>query len=335
MKKDNRNLYLETAGIFSSAMMLAVLFFGGVREWKAYAVAAAVLILVLIMIFVRDEKIKDFIGLAGFAGTGIGLALMFLSSPALPVLVWMCAMVFLAPLLLNRYPVVTALVLAAADGAVLIISAIGGITFVSEGTDIMAAVPAFIVCAAVSATQRRAQEHDTRKHARTIALLEDTNEELENEGMTDPLTGLFDKGYYEMMLPKMIASHHQYGLPLTAIFVDIDHFKNINDTYGHDMGDKALVALADALQKYFRKEEIIRFGGEEFLILLTVDAFTAFKRIDAAREYIENMVTEGISYTISSGVAEYKDDMSDHDLAKAADVQMYRAKTTGRNKVCM
>lgn len=335
MKKDKRNIYLVAAGIFSSVLMLAVLFFGGSRDWKEYVIPSAVLVLAVIMIFVGDEKIKDFIGLAGFAGTGVGLALMFLSSPTLSALVWMCVMVFIAPLLLNRYPVITALVLAAADAAVLIISIPKGVSFVSDRAGLMAVIPAIIVCAAVSAAQRRAQEHDTRRHARTIALLEDTNEELENEGMTDPLTGLFNKGYYEMMLPKMIASHHQYGLPLTAIFVDIDHFKNINDTYGHDMGDKALMALADALQKYFRKEEIIRFGGEEFLILLTVDAFTAFKRIDAAREYIENMVTEGISYTISSGVAEYKDDMSDNDLAKAADVQMYRAKTSGRNKVCM
>ncbi len=335
MRKEIRFSYFAAAGISAAVLMGVVKFIEGPPYWRLVT-SLLTLLLSVAMLVIRNERLKEIIGTLGYLSIAIiSIAIPFCFSPSLSALVWMAALLYMCPLLVGIYPVHSTIILAITDTIVLCVAIFNGAEIDGGRTDLLSALFAMIICAVIAITARKAQETDIEQHARTIELLEDSNEELETSSMTDPLTGLFNKGYYEMILPKMIAAHHQYGLPLAAIFVDIDHFKSINDNYGHDMGDKALVALSDRLQRSFRKEEIIRFGGEEFLILLSVPAFTAVRRIEAVRQEIEKMVTEGISFTISAGVAEYDDEMADHDLAKAADEQMYRAKTTGRNKVCM
>ena len=336
LSKKLRFEYFGAAGICASLLAAAVIVAGERTVSLRLLAPAAALLLSLCMLIVKRDRTKELIGFIGYLAVGVvGIAVPFIFSPTLSALSWMAALLYMCPLLVGIRPALAAIILGAADVASVCVVIVNAKVFLVDTFDLIMAAVAMIVCSVIAITARKGQESDNRRHARTIELLEDSNEELEAGTMTDPLTGLYNKGYFEMVLPKMIAGHEQFGLPLTAIFVDIDHFKNINDTYGHDMGDKALIALANKLQKFFRKEEIIRFGGEEFLILLSVDAFTALKRIDSARQAVEDMETDGIRYTISAGVAEYKDGMADQDLVKAADTQMYRAKTTGRNKVCM
>ena len=119
--------------------------------------------------------------------------------------------------------------------------------------------------------------------------------------------------------------------------LDIDHFKSINDTYGHDSGDEVLKGLAVCFKKYFEKQLVARLGGEEFAVYFT-DATTAqaLKRLEGFRQFIElnsqEFSQEKIKFTISIGFASgpiYQID----ELLKQADLKLYDAKETGRNKV--
>lgn len=151
----------------------------------------------------------------------------------------------------------------------------------------------------------------------------------------DSLTGIFNKGYFEEYLEYEIARAARKSLPFCLIMLDIDHFKLINDTYGHRRGDYALKTLAETVQNCKRNTDVLaRVGGEEFLILLPdtklPDAIQLAERI---RKCVEKFPFEEIrKMTISLGVTEFKQTDHKESLLQRVDSAMYQAKENGRNR---
>jgi diguanylate cyclase (GGDEF)-like protein len=157
----------------------------------------------------------------------------------------------------------------------------------------------------------------------------------------DPLTGLYNRYYLETSLERLVAGAKRRESNIYILMCDLDHFKNINDTYGHDAGDKVLQQLAGILLHSVRKTDfVIRFGGEEFMILL-VDCDTQ-KAGEMAERICFHVRTNkfhipghSIEMTVSIGTAIFhgKSDQDIWNNFKSADIALYRAKENGRNQV--
>ncbi len=163
--------------------------------------------------------------------------------------------------------------------------------------------------------------------------------ELFEKASTDPLTGLFNRRQFETMARKEISKSWRYKTPCSILMTDIDFFKKINDTYGHQAGDEVLKNVAYHLKANLRDTDVLaRFGGEEFVILLaqTEDAVSMIVA-ERLRESIENSVTRfgnhEINVTISIGVAPAKYFDSLDNCIKGADEALYQSKNNGRNRV--
>ena len=161
---------------------------------------------------------------------------------------------------------------------------------------------------------------------------------LKDKASKDSLTKLFNRGKFDDVLSQEISLANTTQAPLSIIFLDIDHFKAVNDTYGHDIGDSVLVELAEILTKTTRNGDFIaRWGGEEFII--TLQSTTALRASDIAekiRETVESYsFTHGGNQAISLGVSEYIFDESKESLLKRVDEALYKAKDSGRNRVVM
>jgi diguanylate cyclase (GGDEF)-like protein len=171
-----------------------------------------------------------------------------------------------------------------------------------------------------------------------LKSLEDKNKELYQECITDPLTRLYNRSYMKDFLNKKIKESQRNAYPLSVAMVDIDHFKKINDTYGHLIGDCVLQELSNFLKKYFRGSDIVsRYGGEEiFIIMPFATREDACKKMEDIRKLVEKHLfcdKKRIHITISVGIGSYKPGMNMEDLIKEADENVYKAKNTGRNKV--
>jgi diguanylate cyclase (GGDEF)-like protein len=154
--------------------------------------------------------------------------------------------------------------------------------------------------------------------------------------VTDSLTGLYVRRYFMVKLQEEIHRADRYNKIFSVIMVDLDRFKNINDTYGHDAGDRALKAISQFLQKNIRDvDAIARYGGEEFVMLIPdADKDAALCLAERLRDELSRTrVGELPQITISLGVASYPTDGTDiEELIKKADAAMYAAKQAGRNK---
>ena len=165
-------------------------------------------------------------------------------------------------------------------------------------------------------------------------------EKTKKLSVTDGLTGISNRPNMEQTLRSEFERSMRYGAPLSVVLLDVDHFKDVNDTYGHQKGDEILVAIASLLKKFCRANDIAaRYGGEEFLMILPQsNAQGAFKIAERVREEIMKMSFVGndskFSVTTSCGVAELnRDYMKNTDqLINVADNAMYEAKNSGRNK---
>ena len=163
---------------------------------------------------------------------------------------------------------------------------------------------------------------------------------LKESSLRDPMTGLSNRRFLEEYIDTLVANADRRQIGLTIMMLDLDHFKMVNDTYGHDAGDDVIKALAKALRQSVRASDmVIRFGGEEFLVVL-VDSVgdPAHDVAEKIRTTIEGMevTTAGtkIKKTISVGMAEYpKDADTFWQTLKFADVALYQAKEQGRNRV--
>ncbi|AFB20836.1 PleD family two-component system response regulator [Rickettsia canadensis] len=166
-------------------------------------------------------------------------------------------------------------------------------------------------------------------------------EQSVNLAAKDCLTGLFNRRYFDIHLKQMIEKANKESIKLYLLMCDIDNFKHVNDTYGHQAGDKILTIVSRILKNNLRVTDLIaRFGGEEFTILLTdIDISKAIETAERVRVKIEYMdfhiedQIEPLKKTISIGVTEYKKEESIESFIARADNAMYEAKRTGKNKV--
>jgi len=161
--------------------------------------------------------------------------------------------------------------------------------------------------------------------------------QLWDMAVTDSLTGLYVRRYFMVKLQEEIHRAERYGKRLSVIMADLDRFKKINDTYGHDAGDRALKTISQFLQKNIRDvDAIARYGGEEFVMLIPdADKEAAYCLAQRLREELAKVKFEDLPpITISLGIATFPSDSTDiEELIKKADAAMYQAKQKGRNRV--
>lgn len=168
---------------------------------------------------------------------------------------------------------------------------------------------------------------------------------LEAENVTDPLTKVYNRRYLDRRLEEEFARSKRYALHLSVLMLDVDHFKRINDTYGHSSGDAVLSTLGSLLKASFRDLDIVaRYGGEEFMVICTNTAIDGAALVaERVRQLIESHQIEipdgsGASQTIqiriSIGAAGLSASVGNkEELVQAADQALYRAKQEGRNRV--
>ncbi|HOJ13979.1 MAG TPA: GGDEF domain-containing protein [Deltaproteobacteria bacterium] len=162
------------------------------------------------------------------------------------------------------------------------------------------------------------------------------NEMLQDMAFTDGLTGLLNYRAFMGILNAECERARRYDTTFSLMMLDIDHFKLINDTFGHPAGDRILVALAERLQGRLRKSDLVfRYGGEEFMAILPqTGMYKAAFLAERIRTFVERMRTEdGMSVTVSIGVSQYHRDLSPGDLIRQVDAGLYLAKGKGRNRV--
>jgi len=175
--------------------------------------------------------------------------------------------------------------------------------------------------------------------------LEEANRELERLALRDGLTGVYNRRFFEEAMRSSMAQAIRYGSPLSLIMLDVDHFKKVNDAYGHPVGDAVLKEVANLLsngQGVGRASDVVaRYGGEEFVIILprtdkqgaAILAARLRARIARAPVSVEGSA-EGVAITASLGVATFPDDGADADtLVRMADEALFCAKQGGRDQV--
>ncbi|WP_424768390.1 diguanylate cyclase [Paenibacillus sp. sgz302251] len=170
------------------------------------------------------------------------------------------------------------------------------------------------------------------KQAELIKL----NGQLETLALTDELTGLNNRRYFQESLVANIALYNRVQLPFSILLLDIDHFKRINDTYGHPVGDKILQKLAKLIKFESREVDIVaRYGGEEFVIILpNTNQSGAVQAAERCRKTIEKASWDDEYFiTVSIGVATISHGDNDHTLLVKADRALYASKSSGRNCV--
>lgn len=186
------------------------------------------------------------------------------------------------------------------------------------------------------------QINDVSETARNRIYLKETNQHLSEISRKDGLTGLFNRAYWEQALKEEFTQIKVSDGSCALVIFDIDHFKQVNDTYGHPVGDEVIRRTSSLLRKTARSSDICgRFGGEEFTVLLpnTNQAQASYfaerlrKRVEEETVKVEEFL---IKYTISIGVCEYKPHFDNHmQWLKSADSALYRAKENGRNQSCV
>ncbi|MCK9396584.1 MAG: GGDEF domain-containing protein [Methylobacter sp.] len=198
------------------------------------------------------------------------------------------------------------------------------------------------------AIQRQKTQQQLDDLANKIKVMESESSELKsklkianNQALRDPLTGLPNRNAYNERLENELARWKRYHSPLSLIVWDIDHFKNINDSYGHKAGDKVLLLIAKQLSDHSRATDFIsRFGGEEFTMLLpNTDGQSALILANQLRLTIEktgfNASGASVAITISCGVTEFTPNDTDETAFERADQALYQAKEQGRNQCCI
>ncbi|MDK2980183.1 MAG: hypothetical protein PWQ55_530 [Chloroflexota bacterium] len=169
-------------------------------------------------------------------------------------------------------------------------------------------------------------------------------EKIQGMAILDTLTGIYNRRYFYEYAENEISRSQRYGNPMSLIMLDIDHFKRVNDQFGHLIGDQTLRMIVETCQGILRKSDVMcRFGGEEFLVLLPEtgqqDAVTAAERICqtiAGQSMPTNSELGPVVVTVSIGVTQLETkEQTLQDLIDQADRALYQAKETGRNRVCV
>jgi diguanylate cyclase (GGDEF)-like protein len=166
-------------------------------------------------------------------------------------------------------------------------------------------------------------------------------ENIVHESVHDRLTGLFNRPYFDEVFYRQVAVSRRYDEEFAVLFLDVDDFKTVNDTYGHLAGDEALRHIACLITKAKRDSDIAaRFGGEEFILLLShTDNVSAYILAERIRLLVENSPLQydgrNVKLSVSGGISSYPFNTSDPaDLLRMADSAVYLAKGSGKNTIC-
>lgn len=183
----------------------------------------------------------------------------------------------------------------------------------------------------------------TINHADLVLLCNAILAQMEMISMTDELTGLLNRRGLKEKAYLKLRSAKKFDTPLSCLAIDIDYFKKINDTYGHDTGDKVLCHMAQVLKDCTRNYDLVsRYGGEEFVVLLdqtdldgaVIVAEKIQDRLDqSVFRVLQNGLQADIKLTISVGISLFNDSHNLHSLINKADEALYAAKEDGRNRV--
>ena len=190
-------------------------------------------------------------------------------------------------------------------------------------------------------------EKDSAGHARVVKVEVDISErvklfeQIQRIANRDPLTGCFNRRHFFTLAEQEVQRAKRYQRPLSLIMIDVDHFKNVNDTYGHQTGDVVLYHLCDAIQKSIRSVDLLaRYGGEEFIVLFPE---TPKEKVNMAAEKLQTIIrklkiptaTGEVGITVSMGIAgldlENEDASNIISMISDADRGLYEAKEAGRN----
>ena len=218
-----------------------------------------------------------------------------------------------------------------------------GATAVAEG-DLDVCIPVYGSSEVDYTTQvfntmvARLRKHDNERKAINASLREE-NSELHVLSITDGLTGLCNRAYLPQVLDKVLAGAKRHMRAFSILMIDVDRFKWLNDTFGHQEGDAVLRSIADVFRSCVRSADTAaRYGGEEFLILLTETrpdgAMQYGERLRAKIEQTPSLADKGV--TVSIGVASFPDHGATIEtIVRAADDALYRCKKNGRNQVML
>jgi two-component system, cell cycle response regulator len=163
---------------------------------------------------------------------------------------------------------------------------------------------------------------------------------LEHAAVTDGLTGMYNRRYFDEALAEYLEAFGHIDKPIGLVILDLDHFKKVNDTHGHDVGDEVLRQVAECLQVFTRYHDVLaRLGGEEFAILSpNITEGQLYNLSDRIRQAVSELrITNGnvtLKVTVSAGLAIWNGVESGEELYRRADKQLYEAKRKGRNRVC-
>ncbi|MEH6718375.1 MAG: GGDEF domain-containing protein [Aurantimonas endophytica] len=188
-------------------------------------------------------------------------------------------------------------------------------------------------------TMRR-QFREQDKLQSLTGVLKQRSQDLETAALTDPLTGMNNRRFFDAALGHFLAEFARIKRPIGLMILDLDHFKAINDTYGHDVGDEVLKAIAACLFEFTRYHDVVaRLGGEEFAIVApNVEAAELTMLAERIRGAIAalplDLGTIRIRVTASIGLAVSTPEDDCAGFYKRADVNLYAAKQAGRNRVC-
>lgn len=190
-------------------------------------------------------------------------------------------------------------------------------------------------------TQLEQKVHERTAQLRTtMRELEQANRQLSTLSLNDSLTGLHNRRHMDNLLPELCAESRRTGQPLTLALLDADHFKSVNDRWGHDFGDECLKQIAGVLGRHVKRprDVAIRFGGEEFALLLPgTEAGGAYRLCQRILEDMQQLIItadngDSVSLTMSAGTATLLTDEDARGLFRRADEALYRAKSGGRNQ---
>ncbi|MBF0464834.1 MAG: diguanylate cyclase [Nitrospirae bacterium] len=178
---------------------------------------------------------------------------------------------------------------------------------------------------------------------REVSALREDLMKARTDSLLDGLTGVYNRMAYESYMRKLMDANTVNGIGFSMLMIDIDNFKSINDTYGHQTGDRALVAMVQVCREHIRKEDFFaRYGGEEFVVILPDTSLkNAAKRATAICKSVESSrykldgAFEGkaLSFTVSVGVSIFRDGEKSDATTERADRALYMAKNTGKNRV--
>jgi two-component system, cell cycle response regulator len=203
---------------------------------------------------------------------------------------------------------------------------------------VLAAAILFGAVIVLPAIRNQVRKEDTLQNL--TQSLSARSETLEHEALTDALTGMHNRRYFDDAVNEYLEQFRRIDKPVGLMILDLDHFKKVNDTYGHDVGDEVLRQIARCLQEFTRYHDVVaRLGGEEFAIVApNMNKEGLFKLADRIRNAVSSLnIRSGnvhLRVTMSIGLAIWDHRETAEDLYKRADMQLYQAKRTGRNRVC-